>query len=93
MVLAMVIVLVTFVALSIHGMHFFSYFFPDGAPKLLAPMLFEASVLSLHVISVQQPLHVISESRAGSGRAGPPGPPVRGRSPARAEPARRRRVV
>ena len=43
---AMVIVLVTAVALRIHGMHFFSYFVPDGAPKLLAPLIIPVEVIS-----------------------------------------------
>lgn len=43
---ALVIVLVTAVALRIHGMHFFSYFFPDGAPKILAPLIIPVEVIS-----------------------------------------------
>ncbi len=43
---AMVIVLVTVVALSIHGLHFFSYFFPEGAPKALAPLIIPVEVIS-----------------------------------------------
>ncbi|MBV8912418.1 MAG: F0F1 ATP synthase subunit A [Acetobacteraceae bacterium] len=42
----MVIVIVTIVALSIHGLHFFSYFFPQGAPKLLAPLIIPIEVIS-----------------------------------------------
>jgi len=41
-----VIVLVTVVALSIHGMHFFTYFFPAGAPKLLAPLIIPVEIIS-----------------------------------------------
>ncbi len=41
-----VIVLVTVVALSIHGLHFFSYFFPEGAPKLLAPLIIPIEIIS-----------------------------------------------
>ena len=43
---AVVIVLVTVVALSIHGLHFFSYFFPAGAPKLLAPLIIPVEIIS-----------------------------------------------
>ena len=43
---ASVIVLVTVVALRIHGLHFFSYFFPTGAPKLLAPLIIPVEVIS-----------------------------------------------
>jgi F-type H+-transporting ATPase subunit a len=42
----MVIVLVTLVALRIHGLHFFSYFFPAGAPKLLAPLIVPVEIIS-----------------------------------------------
>jgi F-type H+-transporting ATPase subunit a len=34
------------VALRIHGLHFFSYFFPDGAPKLLAPLIIPIEIIS-----------------------------------------------
>ena len=42
----LVIVIVTIVALSIHGLHFFSYFFPEGAPKVLAPLIIPIEVIS-----------------------------------------------
>jgi len=42
----MVIVIVTAVALHIHGLHFFSYFFPEGAPKLLAPLIVPIEIIS-----------------------------------------------
>ena len=42
----LVIVIVTAVSLHIHGMHFFSYFFPEGAPKLLAPLIIPIEVIS-----------------------------------------------
>ena len=42
----LVIVVVTIVALSIHGLHFFSYFLPEGAPKLLAPLIVPIEVIS-----------------------------------------------
>lgn len=41
-----VIVIVTVVALRIHGLHFFSYFFPAGAPKLLAPLIIPVEIIS-----------------------------------------------
>jgi F-type H+-transporting ATPase subunit a len=43
---ALVIVMVTVVALRIHGLHFFSYFFPAGAPKLLAPLIIPVEIIS-----------------------------------------------
>ena len=42
----MVIVIVTVVALRGHGLHFFSYFFPQGAPKLLAPIIIPIEIIS-----------------------------------------------
>jgi F-type H+-transporting ATPase subunit a len=42
----LVIVLTTVVALRIHGLHFFSYFFPTGAPKFLAPLIIPVEIIS-----------------------------------------------
>ena len=42
----LVIVVVTAVALRIHGLHFFSYFFPPGAPKALAPLIIPIEIIS-----------------------------------------------
>ena len=43
----MVIVLVTAIAIINNGMHFFTeYFFPKGAPKLLAPLIIPIEVIS-----------------------------------------------
>lgn len=41
-----VFILITVVALAIHGLHFFSYFFPEGAPKALAPLIIPIEVIS-----------------------------------------------
>ena len=43
---AVVFIVVTVVALAIHGTHFFSYFFPEGAPKLLAPLIIPIEIIS-----------------------------------------------
>lgn len=43
---ALVVILTTVVALKIHGLHFFAYFFPDGAPKILAPLIIPIEVIS-----------------------------------------------
>jgi len=43
---ALVFVVVTIIALAIHGTHFFSYFFPEGAPKLLAPLIIPIEIIS-----------------------------------------------
>ena len=41
-----VIIMVTVVALRIHGLHFFSYFMPSGVPVALAPLLIPIEILS-----------------------------------------------
>ncbi len=41
-----VFVLITVVALVIHGKHFFGYFFPEGAPIWLAPIIIPVEVVS-----------------------------------------------
>lgn len=41
-----VIVLVTIVALATHGLKFFTYFFPAGAPVLLAPLIIPVEIIS-----------------------------------------------
>jgi F-type H+-transporting ATPase subunit a len=42
----MVFVLITAVAIAIHGTHFFSYFLPEGAPKILAPLIIVIEIIS-----------------------------------------------
>ena len=43
---ALVFVVVTVIALTIHGKHFFGYFFPEGAPKVLAPLIIPIEIIS-----------------------------------------------
>lgn len=43
---AIVFVLTTVVALSLHGWKFFSYFFPEGTPVLLAPLIIPIEIIS-----------------------------------------------
>ncbi len=43
---ALVFVVVTGVALAIHGKHFFSYFLPEGAPLALAPIIIPIEIIS-----------------------------------------------
>ncbi|MEI6158977.1 MAG: F0F1 ATP synthase subunit A [Roseococcus sp.] len=46
-VMAMIVFLVTtIVAISLHGKKFAGYFFPEGAPKLLAPIIIPIEILS-----------------------------------------------
>jgi len=46
MLALIVFVTVTVIALMRHGMHFFSYFFPEGAPVWLAPIIIPVEVIS-----------------------------------------------
>jgi len=41
-----VFILVTVVGLKEHGLHWFSYFMPEGIPKLLAPLMVAIEVIS-----------------------------------------------
>nr|WP_264185229.1 F0F1 ATP synthase subunit A [Roseicella aerolata] len=43
---AIVFVLITVVALAIHGRKFFGYFFPEGAPVWLAPIIVPVEIVS-----------------------------------------------
>ena len=43
---ALVFLLVTFVGLARHGMHFFSYFMPSGVPIWMAPIIVPIEVIS-----------------------------------------------
>ena len=43
---AIVFVLITVVALAIHGKKFFGYFFPEGAPLWLAPIIIPVEIVS-----------------------------------------------
>lgn len=43
---AVVFVVVTGVALAIHGTKFFGYFLPEGAPKALAPLIIPIEIIS-----------------------------------------------
>jgi F-type H+-transporting ATPase subunit a len=43
---AIVFVLITAVGIAIHGWHWFSYFLPEGAPKVLAPLIVVIEIIS-----------------------------------------------
>nr|WP_282571812.1 F0F1 ATP synthase subunit A [Roseomonas acroporae] len=43
---AIVFVLITVVALRLHGLKFFGYFFPEGAPLWLAPIIIPVEIVS-----------------------------------------------
>jgi len=61
----MVFILVTVVAVSIHGLHFFSYFFPEGAPKLLAPLIVPIEIISYLSRVVSLSIRLFANMMAG----------------------------
>lgn len=60
-----VFVLVTVVALMYHGTHFFSYFFPEGAPKALAPLIIPIEVISYLSRLISLPVRLFANMVAG----------------------------
>jgi F-type H+-transporting ATPase subunit a len=65
-VLALIVfVLVTVVALMIHGMRFFTYFFPEGAPKALAPLIVPIEVISYLSRLISLPVRLFANMVAG----------------------------
>ena len=61
----MVIVLVTVVALAEHGLHFFSYFFPKGAPVFLAPLIIPIEIISYLSRPVSLSIRLFANMMAG----------------------------
>jgi F-type H+-transporting ATPase subunit a len=60
-----VFVLVTIVALLLHGTHFFSYFVPQGAPKLLIPVLVPIEIISYLSRLISLPVRLFANMVAG----------------------------
>ncbi len=60
-----VFVIVTFEALRLHGLHFFSYFFPAGAPVLLAPLIVPVEIISYLSRLVSLPVRLFANMVAG----------------------------
>ena len=61
----LVIVLVTAVALRIHGLHFFSYFWPEGAPVVLAPLIVPIEIISYISRPVSLSIRLFANMTAG----------------------------
>jgi F-type H+-transporting ATPase subunit a len=61
----LVFVISTGVAIGIHGLHFFSYFFPEGAPKLLAPLIVPVEIISYLSRPVSLSIRLFSNMVAG----------------------------
>ena len=62
---AFIFVGVTLVALVKHGMHFFSFFVPPGAPKVLVPFLIIIEVISYFVRPVSLSVRLFANMLAG----------------------------
>ncbi len=60
-----VFVLSTLVALKIHGLHFFSYFVPEGAPKLLLPLIVPVEIVSYLSRLISLPVRLFANMVAG----------------------------
>lgn len=60
-----VFVFVTVLALIKHGLHFFTFFMPHGAPKLLAPILIPIEVLSYLARPVSLSIRLFANMMAG----------------------------
>jgi F-type H+-transporting ATPase subunit a len=60
-----VFLLTTIVALRFHGLHFFSYFFPKGAPVLLAPLIVPVEIISYLSRLVSLPVRLFANMVAG----------------------------
>ncbi len=61
----MVFVVVTVIALVRHGLHFFSFFMPHGAPLWLAPLLVPIEVLSYLTRPVSLSIRLFANMMAG----------------------------
>ncbi|AWJ90427.1 F0F1 ATP synthase subunit A [Azospirillum baldaniorum] len=62
---ATVFVFVTVLALMKHGLHFFSFFMPHGAPVLLAPILIPIEVISYLMRPVSLSIRLFANMMAG----------------------------
>ena len=62
---AMVFVLITVVALMLHGKKFFGYFFPEGAPLWLAPIIIPVEIVSYLSRPISLSLRLFANMVAG----------------------------
>lgn len=62
---ATVFVFVTVLALALHGLHFFSFFFPSGAPWWLAPILIPIEIISYLSRPVSLSIRLFANMMAG----------------------------
>lgn len=60
-----VFVIVTIIALVRHKLHFFSYFFPEGAPIYMAPLLIPIEILSYLARPVSLSIRLFANMMAG----------------------------
>jgi len=62
---AMVFITVTLIALFRHGLHFFSFFFPHGAPVAMAPLIVPIEILSYLSRPVSLSIRLFANMMAG----------------------------
>jgi F-type H+-transporting ATPase subunit a len=62
---AMVFVLITVVALMLHGKKFFGYFFPEGAPLWLAPIIIPVEIVSYLARPISLSIRLFANMVAG----------------------------
>ncbi|BBK45160.1 ATP synthase subunit a [Allostella vacuolata] len=62
---AFIFVVVTLVALAKHGLHFFTYFFPQGAPLATAPLIIPIEILSYLSRPVSLSIRLFANMMAG----------------------------
>ncbi|MDE1148350.1 MAG: F0F1 ATP synthase subunit A [Azospirillaceae bacterium] len=62
---AIVFIFVTLLALFRHGFHFFSFFFPSGAPIILAPILIPIEIISYLMRPVSLSIRLFANMMAG----------------------------
>ena len=62
---AFVFLVVTLVALAKHGLHFFTYFFPQGAPVAMAPLIIPIEILSYLSRPVSLSIRLFANMMAG----------------------------
>lgn len=60
-----VFLLVTLVGLARHGLHFFGYFFPQGAPVAMAPLIIPIEILSYLSRPVSLSIRLFANMMAG----------------------------
>lgn len=62
---AVVFVFVTLIGIAKHGLHFFSFFVPEGAPKILYPLIIPIEIISYLSRPVSMSIRLFANMMAG----------------------------